>query len=118
VQYDSQVKTYSFPYYVIADFYEKQYARESAAVKAKLDAGALSDEQLKSEQARLNGIVGNMLDAYARAIKYGETEKNPNAATWKQRFSDVYKFLKKSDAGLNEYLANQPNTALPDPLAS
>lgn len=118
VQFDSTIKSYSFPYYAIADFYEKEYARISTDIKTKYEAKTIDDEQLKVEQAKLDKILGNMLDAYARAIKYGEAEKNTSLATWKQRFSDVYKFSKKSDAGMTEYLANQPNTALPDPSAA
>lgn len=116
-QIDSVVKTYSFPYFAIADFYEKEYARIGTEVKTKYDAQKISDAELKTEQVKLDKILGNMLDAYARAIKYGEAEKNANLPAWKQRFADVYKFSKKSDAGMTEYLANQPNTALPDPSA-
>jgi len=117
VGYDSKVKSYSFPYFVIADYYEKEYAKEATAIKAKYEAKTIGDAELKTAQERLDKLVGNMLDAYARAIKFGEAEKNPNLPTWKQRFTDVYKFFKKSDAGINEYLTNQPNTVLSDPSA-
>jgi hypothetical protein len=117
VGYDSKIKTDSFPYYVIAAYYEKEYAKQAADFKIKYEAKKTDDAEIKDAQTKLDKLVGNMLDAYARAIKFGEAEKNPSLATWKQRFTDVYKFLKKSDAGMNEYLASEPNTALPDPNA-
>lgn len=117
VGYDSKIKSDAFAYYAIAAFYEKEYARQSAEAKADYDAKKVSDEQLAVVQEKLGRLLGNMLDAYARAIKYGEAQKNADVPAWKARFTAVYNFLKKSDAGLNDYLANQPNTALPDPNA-
>lgn len=115
VGYDSRIKTDSLPYYAIAAYYEKEYARRATDLKAKYEAKTIADDQLKTEQANLDKLIGNMLDAYARAIKYGEAEKSASAAAWKQRFVDVYNFLKKSDAGMNEYLTSAPNAPLPDP---
>lgn len=115
--YDSKIKNDSFPYYALAAFYEKEYARQATEAKAAYDAQTVSDEQMKVVQEKLDHTIGNMLDAYARAIKYGEAEKNANLSVWKDRFSYVYKTAKKSDAGMQEYLTNQPNTALPDPMA-
>lgn len=117
VGYESKIKTDSFPYYAIAANYEKEYAKQATDYQTKFAAKTNEDDEMKAAQAKLDKVVGNMLDAYARAIKYGEAEKNPQLATWKQRFAEVYKFLKKSDAGMNEYLASQPNTPLPDPTA-
>lgn len=117
VGYDSKIKSDSFPYSVIASYYEKEYAKQSADLKARYDAKTIGDDELKGAQDKLDKLLGNMIDAYARAIKLGEAEKNASLPKWKERFAEVYKFLKKSDAGLNEYLANQPNTALPDPTA-
>ncbi len=118
VQYDSRIKTDSYPYYVIAAYYEKEYAKAATDFQAKYAAKTTQDAEMKAAKDKLDKLVGNMLDAYARAIKFGEAQKNPSLATWKQRFTDIYKFLKKSDAGMNEYLASQPNTALPDPSAA
>lgn len=117
VGYDSKIKTDSFPYYAIAADYEKEYAKAAEDFKTKHGAKTAEDAEMKAANEKLDKIIGNMLDAYARAIKYGEAEKNPQLATWKQRFADVYKFLKKSDDGMTEYLASQPNTPLPNPNA-
>ncbi|MDQ6786104.1 MAG: hypothetical protein M3033_04710 [Acidobacteriota bacterium] len=117
IGYESKIKTDSFPYYVIAAYYEKEYAKQAADFKTKYEATTTDTPEIKEAQAKLDKLVGNMLDAYARAIKFGEAEKNPSLATWKQRFTDVYKFLKKSDAGISDYLASEPNTPLPDPNA-
>ncbi len=117
-QIDSKFKTFSFPYYAIANFYEKEYAKLGTELKTAYDAKTIGDADFETGKGKLDKLLANMLDAYARAIKYGEAEKNPSVADWKTRFTTVYTFAKKSDAGLNEYLASQPNTALPDPLAA
>ena len=54
-------------------------------------------------------------DAYARALKYAETDNNPGKDAWKQRFTEVYKHKNKSDAGMNEYLNSILDKPLPDP---
>jgi hypothetical protein len=115
--YTSKIKTDSFPYYVIAAYYEKEYARQATDFQSKYGAKTTEDAEMKAANAKIEKLIGNMLDAYTRAIKFGEAEKNANLAAWKQRFTDIYKFLKKSDAGMSEYLASEPNIALPDPSA-
>lgn len=117
VGFDSKIKSDSFPYYAIAANYEKEYAKRATDYQTKFAAKTTEDDEMKAARASLDKLVGNMLDAYSRAIKYGEAEKNPQTAAWKTRFAEVYKFLKKSDAGMTEYLASQPNTPLPDPNA-
>ncbi len=56
-----------------------------------------------------------MLDSYARTVKVAQAENNPNTAVWKQRYMDIYKFVKQSDAGADEYLNNISSKPMLDP---
>ena len=56
-----------------------------------------------------------MMDAYARAVKLGETDKNPDLPKWKERLTQIYKFVKKSENGLPEYISQITATPMPDP---
>lgn len=113
--YDSVIKANSEPYYLIASYYEDLYQKLSGTLKVKMDAKTISDADFKTESARIDKAVDLMMDAYARAYKRGEAEKSPNAAQWKQRLSQVYKFRKKTEEGLTEYINYINTTPLPDP---
>ena len=56
-----------------------------------------------------------MMDGYARAFTRGEAEKNPNAAQWKDRLTQVYKFSKKTEEGLAEFIKFVVLSPMPDP---
>lgn len=114
-QYDSIVKNSADTYSVLATYYEGLYEKGSKELKAKTDAKTINDADFKSETERINKIIDQMMDAYARAVKRGEAEKNPNAPQWRQRLTEVYKFRNKSDDGLAEYIKVADNTPLPDP---
>ncbi len=114
-QYDSVVKNSADPYAILASYYEELYAKGSVDLKSRTDAKTISDADLKSETERINKIIDQMMDAYARAVKHGETEKNPNAPQWRKRLTEVYKFRNKTDDGLAEYIKVADNTPLPDP---
>lgn len=100
VQFDSPVKNDPLPYYMIASYYEDQYAKLSTA---------------KGDPAKIDKTIELMMDAYARTVKHGEALKNPNTEQWKTRFVQIYKFRKKSDAGLAEYMAATDTIPLADP---
>lgn len=98
--YETPIKNSSQPYIIIANYYEAVYEK---MVKDKADAGAVSK------------IVDQLLDAYARAYTVGIAEKNPEAANWKTRLSQVYKFTKGTDAGLDSYIKYVVSTPFKDP---
>ena len=114
-QYDSMVKNSGDTYSVLATYYEGLYEKSSNDLKARSVAKTVSDADFKSETERINKIIDQMMDAYARAVKRGEAEKNPNAPQWRQRLVEVYKFRNKSDAGLDAYIDVANNSPLPDP---
>ena len=115
LQYESKIKNNSYPYYYIANNYEQEYAKASKDFQAKYAAKATEDDEMKADNAKLEKLLDRMLNSYARLVKIAQAENNPNAAAWKQRYMEVYSFVKKSDAGADEYLTNAASTPMPDP---
>lgn len=114
-QFESQIKKNSYPHYVLAYYYEKAYEAGAKDFQAKHASKTSEDAQMKADREKLDKIVDRMIDAYARAVKLAETENNPAKEGWKTRLTEIYKYRKQSDAGLNELLASVLNTPLPDP---
>ena len=114
-QFESQIKTNSVPYFLIASFYEGEYEKLAADLRVKADAKKTGDPEFKAESAKADKTVELMMDAYARAVKRGSVDKNPNVEIWKQRLTQVYTFVKKSDKGLSEYIDQTDATPMPDP---
>ena len=115
VSIESSIKKSALPYYLIANYYEDIYANLSAALKAKVDAKTINDADLKTENGKIEKAIDLMMDAYARTVKLGEAEKHPAADQWRQRLTQVYKFTKKTDQGLTEYINYINTMPLPDP---
>lgn len=115
VQYESQFKKNSYPYYGISFYYEKEYQKAATEYQAKYGNITTETSETKAAQAKLEKMLDRMLDAYSRAIKIGEAEKNTSIETWKKRFADIYKFRFQGETGMTEYLAKTPDTPLPDP---
>lgn len=113
--YNSTVKDSAIPYYLIAAYYEDVYAKLSTDLKSKVTAKTISDADFKTANERVNKSIELMMDAYARAYTKGEAEKNPHAAQWKERLVQVYKFSKKTEEGLPEFVRYTVLTPLPDP---
>ncbi|MEQ1605424.1 MAG: hypothetical protein ABL999_11215 [Pyrinomonadaceae bacterium] len=111
--FNTPIKESSLPYYLIASYYEDAYAKLAADLKAK--GKSLSDADFKAANDRVNKSIELMMDAYARAFKKGEAEKNPNAASWKDRLTQVYKFTKKTEEGLPEFIKFVVLSPMPDP---
>ena len=115
MQFETQIKTNSVPYFLIASFYEGEYEKLAADLRVKADAKKTGDPEFKAESAKADKTVELMMDAYARAVKRGSVDKNPNVEIWKQRLTQVYTFVKKSDKGLSEYIDQTDATPMPDP---
>lgn len=114
-QIGSQIKNDPLGYYLIAMYYEDIYAKLSTELKAKVAAKTISDAAIKKDQARINGAIDLMMDAYARTCKLAEAAKHPNYSNWKARLDQIYKFRKESDAGIAEYITKINALPLPDP---
>jgi hypothetical protein len=114
LQYESSIKTSSFPYYVLAHSYERAYEDTAKSYQAKV-ASKAPDSEILADQQKLEKLVDRMLDAYARALKFAATDNQSVKDSWMQRYTQIYTHKHQSDKGLNEYLTAVWNTPLPDP---
>ncbi len=112
--FESQIKSKSYPYYIIAYYYERIY--EAAATDFKKNHGSKSSEDaaMKADREAIDKMLDRMIDAYARTVKLAEAENNASLNTWKARLTDVYKFRKGSDQGLSELLGSALSTPMGD----
>lgn len=117
VQYTSKIKNNSYPYYIIATSYYKEYEAAAKAFDAKYGANSAASAERTAEEARLFRLIARMQDAFARAVKLGEAEKAAGVAEWKQQYVQIYTFNTGSDRGLEEFLAKVLETPMPDPNA-
>jgi hypothetical protein len=117
VQFTSRIKNNSYPYYIIAYNYEKEFEKAAKAFDAKHGMKPTEDAEMKADNAKMEKLMKNMLDAYARTIKLGETDNASNVPAWKQRYTEIYSFLNGNDKGSAEFLANVLTTPMPDPNA-
>jgi hypothetical protein len=116
LQYNTKVKNNSYPYYIIAFNYEKEFEKAAKEFDAKYASSpSTSADAMKKAEARLEKLMNNMQDAYARAIKIGEAENAPKVNDWKKRYEQIYEFIKGDKTGSAEFLANVLTTPLPDP---
>lgn len=111
--YETAIKQTSQPYLATALYYEDRYEAMSKDLKAK--ANSLSDAEFKAASDKVNVILEQMMDAYARASKNGEAEKNPASAGWKTRLKQVYLFMKKPETAFDSYLTYILSTPFKDP---
>ncbi len=103
VQYQSKIKDSSIPYYYIALNYHKIYEKLSAEFEQKYANKPSDDKDGQAANERLGKLLDRMMDAYARAAKIGEAQKLESAANWKTIFTQIYKGIKQSETGMNEY---------------
>lgn len=113
--YESSLKKTSQPYIAIAYHYENTYEKSSGDLKAKVTAKTISDADFKTETDKINAILDQMIDAYARAFKLGEVENHPAKDEWKKRLTQIYLFRKKPEAGLEAFITYIVSTPLKDP---
>jgi hypothetical protein len=99
--YESSLKKTSQPYAVIAEYYESIFESLSKATSPDAE--------------KINKVADQMMDAYARAIKFGVTEKSPNLDRWKQRITQIYQYRKKTTAGLDPFMTYIVTTPFQDP---
>lgn len=114
-QLETQFKAKPYVYEVITVYYEQKYNALAKDYVTKHSSKTAEDDAMKADQAKIDKVLNNMLDAYARGIKYAEAAKDPAAEGWKKRFAEVYQFINKSDTGAADYLLNQPNKPFPNP---
>ncbi len=111
----SPIKDSSLPYNMIAGFYEEVYEKLGTELKQKLAVKPVNEAEATALEKRVAAALELMLDAYARSSKRADAENAANKDTLKSRLAQVYKFVKKTDVGLAEYVSYINKTPLPDP---
>ncbi len=115
VQYQSKIKDSSVPYYYIALNYHKLYDKLSAEFEQKYANKPSGDKDAQAANEKLGKLLDRMMDAYARAAKIGEAQKIEAAGTWKTIYTQIYKGIKQSETGMNEYYDKILSQQMPDP---
>ncbi|MBK7709007.1 MAG: hypothetical protein IPN69_11290 [Acidobacteria bacterium] len=111
--FESQVKSKSYPYYIIAFYYERLYEAAAADFQKKF-AGKPEDAAMKAERAAIDVLIDRMIDAYARTVKLAEAENNASLGVWKERLTQIYKFRKGDDKGLAGFIGAVLSTPMPE----
>lgn len=111
----SPIRDNSLPYNLIALYYEDVYEKLGNELKLKLAAKPVNEAEANALADRVQKALELMLDAYARSSKRADAENAANKDVLKNRLAQVYKFVKKTDVGLNEYVSYINKTPLPDP---
>lgn len=114
LQYESRIKNTSYPYYIIAFYYDKEYEKAARDYQTKHGSKTTEDSAMKADNEKLEKLLQRMLDAYARTIKFAEPG-NPTRNNWKQRFTQIYTFVNQNENGLEDYINNITSKPMPDP---
>ena len=121
-QFDSDIKKNSQTYAFIANAYEDEYAKQSAAYLIYKDKPETPESKLAAEN--INQLVDRIIDALARAVAVAGNDAAAQAskAQWLERLTALYKFRhNQSDAGLNEMIAtvmSKPLPPVPTPITT
>jgi hypothetical protein len=114
-QFETPLKKSPFTYAYIAGAYETgAYAKQSEAYKS-LYGGKDETPESKLALANINQIVDRMIDGYARAVALAGNDPAfaQQKPVWQESLSSWYKYLHKSDAGMNEFVASVMSKPLP-----
>jgi hypothetical protein len=115
-QFDSEIKKTPSTYYYLAAAYEAgPYARLSADYQKNF-AGKEETPASKQALEKLNQVIDQTIDAYARAVAAAgnDAQNAQNRKAWLDRLTVLYKFRHQdSDAGLKELIASALSKPLP-----
>jgi hypothetical protein len=112
---DSELKTQTFLYISIAQYYEKVYEEMAKTYKEKHGTKPTEDAAMKADNVKLDAVLDRMIDSAARVVKVAEAEKHAGLEGFKTRYSQIYKFRKGNEAGMNELLTSILSTPMPIP---
>jgi hypothetical protein len=121
-QFDSDIKKNPETYAFIALGYENEYAKQSADYE-RLYKGKDETPESKLALENVNQIVDRIIDAFARAVAVAGADAPAQQAKALRlaRLTELYKFRKGSDAGLNEMIASvlsKPLPPVPTPITT
>ena len=117
MQFNSRIKNNSYPYYIVAYSYEKEFEKAAKEFETKF-AGGSPEQRMAAAEAKLEKLLKQMQDAYARAIKLGETENAPKVPRVETAlYAALFVYQRQRRRVANEFLANVLTTPMPDPGA-
>jgi hypothetical protein len=111
----SQIKDDTYPYLVVANYYERQYEAQAADFEKNHAAKRTADDASKAARAVIDETLDRMVDAYARAVKLSEAKPDAASKGWRDRLEQVYKFRKGDTKGLPELIAAVFATPMKEP---
>jgi hypothetical protein len=124
--YESSLKSNPATYTKLASVYESEYGRLQVSYDA-VYKGQTETEESKAALLQIKQFLDPLIDAYARAVAYsGESASNQQIKTAaKQRLTELYKFAKGSEDGIDALIAGvkmkpippHPNTTMTMPAA-
>lgn len=112
--YESSIKTNPATYTKLASVYESEYGRLQESYDAKFKGQTETDES-KAALLQVKQFLDPMIDAYARAVAYsGDTPTYQQIKTAaKQRLTELYKFAKGSEDGIDALIASVKTKPIP-----
>ncbi len=101
----SQIKDDTYPYVVIATYYEQTYEQQVNNYKIKHGAKRTEDAEMKADQAVIDATLDRIIDAWARVVKLVEGKTDDTSMGWKERLNQIYKIRHKDGKGLQEAIS-------------
>ncbi len=112
--YESSIKSNPSTYIKLATVYETEYGRLQEAYDAVYKDKPETEES-KAALQKIKEFLDPMIDAYARAVAY--SGDNPTYAQTKtaakQRLTELYKFAKGSEDGIDALIASVKSKPIP-----
>lgn len=96
----SQIKDDTYPYVVVATYYEQKYEKQVEDYKLKHGAKRTEDAEMKADQAIIDDTLDRIIDAWARVVKLVDGKTDTASNGWRERLAQLYKFRYKDDKGL------------------
>jgi len=116
---DSDYKKVPQVYALLSDAYRRaEYDKLREELVNKCGTAEQQETpECKTLTAKVNDVTDRMIDALARAVAYAATSTDANAKTssakWKESLTNIYKFRKGSEDGLDAYIAGVTAKPLP-----
>lgn len=110
----SQIKDDTYPYVVVATYYEQKYEKQVEDYKLKHGAKRTEDAEMKSDQAAIDATLDRVIDAWARVAKLVDGKTDEASMGWKERLGQIYKIRHKDGKGLQEAISGAFSSPLKD----
>lgn len=119
VQHKSYLSSKPEPYLTLLEAYTKIYAHEKSSYDERFASKPQNPESTQRLE-QLNELIERMVDCYARALSYSETDSQykDRRGKWLDRATELYSFRHGgSNAGLDALLSGVKEKPVPNPPA-